>query len=107
MIEVGRFDTRADAELARSLLAAARIPCILAPDTASGDEPIDLSSGARLLVAEGDAHDAVEILRHHEPAGEIADEHLDAGRSGTSDSVGIATRRHGNGVFGHDDDAGS
>jgi hypothetical protein len=70
MIEVGRFDTRTDAEFARSLLAAARIPCILAPDTAPGDDPIDLSSGARLLVADADAHDAVEILKHHGPTGE-------------------------------------
>lgn len=67
MIEVGRFDTRADAEVARSLLAAARIPCILAPDDACGACPIDLLGRARLLVAEADAHDAADILRHHEP----------------------------------------
>jgi hypothetical protein len=66
MIEVGRFDTWTDAEVARSLLAAARIPCILASDNASGACPIDLSGGARLLVAEADAHDAAHILRHHE-----------------------------------------
>jgi hypothetical protein len=77
MIEVGRFDIRTDAECARSLLAAAGIPCVLAPDTASDAYPIDLSSGARLLVADADAPDAAEILRHHEPTEEIADEHVD------------------------------
>jgi Putative prokaryotic signal transducing protein len=70
MIEVGRFDTRTDAECARSLLAAAGIPCVLAPDTASGSYPSDLSVGARLLVAEADAYDATKILRHHEPTEE-------------------------------------
>jgi len=67
MIEVGRFDARTDAAFARSLLAAAGIPCVLAPDTASGPYPIGLSGGARLLVADADAHDAAEILRQHEP----------------------------------------
>jgi Putative prokaryotic signal transducing protein len=62
MIEVARFDTRADAELARSLLAAAGIPCILAPDGASGAYPVGPLGGARLLVAEADAVDAAEIL---------------------------------------------
>lgn len=67
MIEVGRFDTRTDAEFGRALLAAAGIPCVLAPDDASGAYPDDFLGGARLLVAEADAHDAVEILRNHEP----------------------------------------
>jgi Putative prokaryotic signal transducing protein len=62
MIEVARFDTRADAEFARSVLAAAGIPCVLAPDEASGAYPIYRSEAARLLVADADAHDAVEIL---------------------------------------------
>jgi hypothetical protein len=69
MVEVGTFDTRTDAEFARSLLAAAGIPCVLAPDQAAG-YPIDLSGGARVLVAEADAHDAAVILRHHEPSKE-------------------------------------
>lgn len=63
MIEVARFDTRADAELARSLLAAAGIPCVLAPDEAPGAYPRHLSGGARLLVADADARHAVDILR--------------------------------------------
>ena len=70
MIEVGRFGTRTDAELARSLLAVAGIPCVLAPNAASGACPIGLSGGACLLVAEADAHYAAEILRHHEPTDE-------------------------------------
>jgi hypothetical protein len=59
MVEVGRFDVRTDAESARSLLAAAGIPCVLAPDEAAG--------GARLLVAEADADDAAVILRQRAP----------------------------------------
>jgi hypothetical protein len=42
---------------------------VLAPDQAAG-YPIDLSGGARVLVAEADAHDAAVILRHHEPSKE-------------------------------------
>jgi Putative prokaryotic signal transducing protein len=67
MVEVGRFDTRADAEFARSLLAAAGIPCVLAPNEAAGAYAIDRSGGARVLVADADAHDATVILRDHAP----------------------------------------
>lgn len=74
MIEVGRYDIRTDAEFARSLLAAAGIPCVLVPDEACG---ADVCGGARLLVAEADAHDAAEILRHHVPTEGFADEHVD------------------------------
>jgi hypothetical protein len=70
MVEVGRFDTRADAEFARSLLTAAGIPCVLAPDEAAGAYPIDLSDGARVLVADADADDATLILRDHAPSEE-------------------------------------
>ena len=70
MVEVGRFDTRTDAEFARSLLAAAGIPCVLAPDEAAGAYAIDPSGGARVLVADADAHDAAVILRHHAPGEE-------------------------------------
>jgi hypothetical protein len=70
MIEVGRFHRRADAEFARSLLAAAGIPCVLAPDEAAGAYPIDLSGGARVLVADADADDAAVILREHAPRDE-------------------------------------
>jgi hypothetical protein len=63
MLEVGRYDTRAEAELARGVLAAAGIPCVLAPDEAASAFPLDRSGGARLLVAEADAHDAADILR--------------------------------------------
>jgi Putative prokaryotic signal transducing protein len=70
MVEVGKFDTRTDAELARSLLAAAGIPCVLAPDGAASTYPIDRSGGARVLVADADAHDAAVILRDHAPSAE-------------------------------------
>ena len=69
MIEVGRFATRTDAEFARALLAAAGIPCVLSPDMAPG-ALIDLSGGARLLVAEADADDAAAVIRRHESTGE-------------------------------------
>jgi hypothetical protein len=69
MIEVGWFGTRADAEFARSLLAAAGIPCVLAPDMALGAAPIRPLGGARLLVADTDAHDAAAILRQREGPG--------------------------------------
>jgi hypothetical protein len=68
MVEVGRFDTRTDAEFARSLLAAVGIPCVLAPDEAAGAYPIDRSGGARVFVADADAHDAAVILRYHAPS---------------------------------------
>ena len=70
MVEVGRFDRRADAEFARSLLAAAGIPCVLAPDETAGAYPIDHSGGARVLVADADADDAAVILRDHAPGEE-------------------------------------
>jgi hypothetical protein len=66
MIEVGRFDTRTDAEFARSLLGAAGIPCVLAPDKVPGAYANDLSGGARVLVADADADDAAVILGHHQ-----------------------------------------
>jgi hypothetical protein len=65
MVEVGKFDNRTDAEFARSLLAAAGIPCVLAPDETTGAYPSDRSCCARLLVAEADAEDAAVVLRHH------------------------------------------
>jgi hypothetical protein len=67
MVEVGTFETRADAEHARSMLAAAAIPSVLVPDPADGPYPLDLSGGARLLVAEADAEAAAAILGHRPP----------------------------------------
>jgi hypothetical protein len=65
MVEVGKFATRTEAEFARSLLAAGGIPCVLAPDAASGAYPVDLSGAARVLVADADAHEAAGILGHN------------------------------------------
>jgi hypothetical protein len=67
MIEVGNFETRPDAEFARSLLAGAGIPCVLAPAETTGAYPVDLRSCARLFVADADAHDAAVILRDYAP----------------------------------------
>jgi hypothetical protein len=38
---------------------------VLAPDEAARTFSADLSGGARLFVAEADAHGAAEILRQH------------------------------------------
>jgi hypothetical protein len=67
MVEVGRYDTRTEAELARLALAVAGIPCVLAHDEAASAFPLDLSGGARLFVAEADVQDAAEILKQHAP----------------------------------------
>jgi hypothetical protein len=66
MVEIARYGRRADAELARALLAAAGIPCILSPERRPGPVTAEASRGA-LLVAEADADDALPILGHHEP----------------------------------------
>jgi hypothetical protein len=51
----------------QSLLAAAGIPCVLAPNEAAGAYAIDRSGGARILVADADAHHATTILTDHPP----------------------------------------
>lgn len=70
MVEVGRFATRADAALARSLLTAVGIPCVLAPDEPAGAYPVGVTAGARILVADPDARDAAVILGQHTPGDE-------------------------------------
>jgi Putative prokaryotic signal transducing protein len=67
MIEVAWFDTRTRAELARALLAAAGIPCVLDPGQPTGGDPGRRPGGARLLVAEADARDAAQILMDRGP----------------------------------------
>lgn len=62
MVEVGAYPTRSEAELAQATLAAAGIPSRLISDDAGGAYPFDLSGGARLLVDEADAEDAVAAL---------------------------------------------
>jgi len=66
MVEVGRFGTRAEAEIGRSLLAAAGIPCVLAPAEATHT----VAGAARLLVAEADALQAAAILSRDVPSKE-------------------------------------
>jgi hypothetical protein len=69
MVEVGRFDARKDAEFARSLLAVAKIPCVLVPD--EGADHRDSPFGhPRILVADADADDAATILRRYTTSGE-------------------------------------
>jgi hypothetical protein len=63
MVEIGRFETRDEAERARTLLAAAGIPSLLTPDEAGSDYPMRDAGGARLFVAEADAEAAAAILR--------------------------------------------
>jgi hypothetical protein len=58
MVEVGRFDTRAEAEVARLLLAAAGIPCVLAPGDETNTQPIDVSG----------APGVHKVGRRHSPA---------------------------------------
>ena len=65
MVEVGRFETRMDAWFARSLLAQAGIPCVLAPDESVRAFPTDFSGPARLLVAGADAEAAATILERY------------------------------------------
>jgi hypothetical protein len=70
MIEVGTYPTRSSAEIAQGVLAAAGIQSVLEADDAGGAYPFNLSGGARLLVNEADAEDAVAVLadRSHESA---------------------------------------
>jgi hypothetical protein len=63
MTEVGKFETRDEAERARTVLARAGIPSVLTPDEPGSDDPLMRAGGARLLVAEADAEAASAILR--------------------------------------------
>jgi hypothetical protein len=62
MITVGTYRTRSDAELAQAALVVAGIQSVLEADDAGGAYPFDLSGGARLLVSDTDAAEALEIL---------------------------------------------
>jgi len=70
MVEAGRYATRQDAELAQATLAAAGIPSVISADDAGGAYPFDLSGGARVLVDEADARDAVTVLTQQPEAAE-------------------------------------
>jgi hypothetical protein len=61
-VEVGRYVTRSDAELAQAALAAEGISAAVSADDAGGAYPFDLSGGARLLVSEADAEWARAVL---------------------------------------------
>lgn len=62
MVQVGTYNTRSDAELAQSALAAAGIQSAVTADDAGGAYPFDLTGGVRLIVDEVDADDAAAIL---------------------------------------------
>jgi hypothetical protein len=62
VIAVGTYPTRTDAELAQAALEAEGIASFISSDDAGGAYPVDLSGGARLLVAEADAERATAIL---------------------------------------------
>jgi Putative prokaryotic signal transducing protein len=62
LIPIGRFATRADAEVAQGLLDAAGIEASVSSDDAGGLYPFDLSGGAQLLVDEADVAAASELL---------------------------------------------
>jgi hypothetical protein len=66
LIAVGTYRTRADAELAQAALTAAGVQSVLEADDAGGAYPFDLTGGALLLVNQGDAATALEILDRHE-----------------------------------------
>ena len=63
MVEIGSYDSRSEAERARSLLTAQRIPCLIVSDVAPGTLAADGARLTRLLVAEADADQAARILR--------------------------------------------
>jgi hypothetical protein len=67
MIEVGRYPTRSDAELAQSALSAAGIRSVVESDDAGGAYPFDLTGSARLLVDEADGKSASAVLAPRSP----------------------------------------
>jgi len=62
LITIGTFGTRTEAELVQGLLASAGIDAAIRADDAGGAYPFLLSGGAQVLVDEGDATAASEIL---------------------------------------------
>jgi hypothetical protein len=67
MIAVRTYRTRSDAEFAQARLASAGISSLIAADDAGGAYPFDLAGGARLLVDDTEAADAIAVLSDQEP----------------------------------------
>jgi hypothetical protein len=62
MVEVGRYETRKEAEFAQASLAVAGIPSTLITEDPSGGYPFETGGDARLLVEETDAEAAAVVL---------------------------------------------
>ena len=63
LIAVGDFPNRIDAEIAQGALEAAGIESMVSADDAGGMRPSLWLSGVRLMVRDGDAERALEVLR--------------------------------------------
>jgi len=61
-VVIRTFANRSEAEIAQGLLASAGIASEISSDDAGGAYPFDFSGGAQLLVDEGDAEAASELL---------------------------------------------
>jgi hypothetical protein len=62
MVEVRRFLSKGEAEIAQGALKAAGIEAMVAPDDAGGEEPSLWMGGVKLLARAGDAARARKIL---------------------------------------------
>jgi hypothetical protein len=62
LIAIGSYPTRDEAEVVQGLLATAGIGSSIQADDAGGSFPFVLSGGAQVLVDEGDAPAARELL---------------------------------------------
>lgn len=69
IVTLRKYSVEMDAELARATLEAHGIRAEIARDDCGGMEPqLSIAGGARLLVLDGDARAASEILGHPEDA---------------------------------------
>jgi cell division protein FtsN len=68
LIAIGTYGTRDEAEVVQGLLAAAGIEASIRADDAGGAFPFVLSGGAQVLVDEGDAPTASELLANRTDA---------------------------------------
>ncbi len=62
LVPVGTYPTRTEAEVVEGLLASAGIAASIRADDAGGAYPFVLSGGAQVLVEEGDAEAAPQLL---------------------------------------------
>ncbi len=67
--EIGRYNTTTEASLVRARLQANGIEAMVQADTAAGTIPTLASSGIRVLVAEADRAEALEVLERMLPSG--------------------------------------